>query len=95
MTKREQIARALIANRYPVLGACLRVNGKIIMSPDIYSEALASADVALDCLTSPPTERMISAGLRECTHAVLVMDADDVGNIWEAMVRVMIEEGKS
>lgn len=96
MTMRERMARAMfehdckelaLQGNYSPLGPWDK------MDVSEHQCLMKRADVALDLLTARPTERMISAGLQECTHAAFAMDADDVQRIYETMTAAMIKEG--
>lgn len=88
---REKVARALLLRTQRVMGWDEQPLSEL--TADERDEYYADADTALDCLTTRPTERMISAGLQECAHAAFVMDADDVQRVYEAMTAAMIKEG--
>ena len=85
MLIRERMARAMFA-----VGALKMSSRKAWDTCEqAYRDLMfAEADAALDCLTAPPTEAMVDSASQ------LVRMEAHPAEIWETMVRTMIEEGK-
>lgn len=110
MNLREKIARALCARagHDPEAYGFGTDQDGAQLRPKLWELYVVFAETALDCLTAPPTEAAIAAGIAmlrgndDGPAAGTAAIHDPVGwyrrmvlRMWECMIRTMIEESKS
>lgn len=109
MTMREKMARAICTRAGidpDALGYGTDQDGNRC-DPPTWKLYLPQIDAALDCLTMPPTEAQLVAGIamlrgndsgaakgKWSTYDPIGWYRGMVSRIWETMVRSMIEEGR-